>query len=240
MKSYFFTIVFFSVASVSFGQLELGPKAGYNHLFVTYSPSGSAAEMPEVSGLGFHLGVFAQIELSDGFYVGGELLGSLRSYNEFLSADNTLDGIRIKSETFVHRSPFYLDIPIFAKYSISLSGSRYSSDKLLSFYAGPVASLYMGGSGSRQETVRTEVLTQTTVLQTDTDFTKTEMKEYFNSFHLGAMAGVQFSLSMGLNFDLRLNRTLIPTNSTILDEYGKVNNTVIQLSVGYNIFGSQY
>ncbi|MFT6500473.1 MAG: hypothetical protein ACJASQ_000582 [Crocinitomicaceae bacterium] len=240
MKSLFFTIAFLSIASISFGQLELGPKVGYNYLFVSYSPSASSTETPEVSGQGFHLGAYAQIELSDGFYVGGELLASLRSYNEILGSDNTLDGIRIKNESFTHRSPFYLDIPIFAKYSLNLSGSRYSSDKMLSFYAGPVASLYMGGSGSTQETVRTEALNQTTIVQTDIDFTKTEMKEYFNSFHLGVMAGVQFSLSMGLNFDLRLNRTLMPTNSTVLDEYGKVNNTIIQLSLGYNIFGSQY
>lgn len=240
MKSHFFTIAFLFIASASFGQLELGPKVGYNHLFVSYSPSGSSVETPEVSGLGFHLGAFAQGELSDGFYVGGELLLSLRSYNEISSSDNTFDGIRIKNETFTHRSPLYLDIPIFAKYAINLSGSRYSSDKLLSFYAGPVASLFMGGSGSTEKTVLTDVLGQTTIIQTDTDFTKTEMKEYFNSFHLGIMAGIQYSMSMGLNFDLRLNRTLMPTNSNLLDEYGKVNNTIIQLSVGYNIFGSQY
>ena len=237
MKSIFTTLLFLCTFTLSFGQIEFGPKAGYNQLFVSYSGS----DAPKASGNGFNAGVFLQKDLTDELYVGGEFLLSLRAYNEELFFDETVDNIRVKSETYVYRAPLYLDIPVFLKYSMSMSGSRYSSDKLLSFYAGPQASLYMSGSGSSQKTTIVELLDQRTVEQTDIDFTKPELKEYFSPFHMGIVAGVQFSWSAGLNFDLRVTRSMIPTNrNNTLDEFGKVNNTMLQFTVGYNIFGSQY
>ena len=237
MKSTFLTLLFLCTFALSFGQIEFGPKAGYNQVFVSFS----ASNAPEVSGNGFNSGVFLQKDLTDKLYVGGEFLLSLRTYNEELSFDETVDNIRVRSESFVYRAPLYLDIPVFVKYAMNLSASRYSSDKLLSFYAGPQASIYMTGSGSSHETTIVELLDQITVEPTDVDFTKPELKEYFSPFHMGILAGVQFSLSAGLNFDLRVTRSLISTNrNNAMDEYGKVNNTLLQFTVGYNIFGSKY
>ena len=132
MKSTFLTLLFLCTFALSFGQIEFGPKAGYNQVFVSFSASDapevsiraldlrskaliefgpkagynqvfvsfSASDAPEVSGNGFNFGVFLQKDLTDELYVGGEFLLSLRTYNEELSFDETVDNIRVRSELF--------------------------------------------------------------------------------------------------------------------------------------------
>jgi hypothetical protein len=97
-----FIIIMTFLSSYSFGQFELGVKGGINinSVKTTDIPSGWAVDFNSI--IGFHVGLFTQIDLNEKFHLNSDLLFTRRGY-EVDDSETTID---------------YLEIPILLSYSI--------------------------------------------------------------------------------------------------------------------------
>ena len=239
MKKAIAFVVALSAATTSFGQHEVGVKAGYNYLMTNY-------EMPrvEADGGGYHFGAYYSYMPMDNVFLGGELLISSRRWNSILST--TTDGsILIKDEQYSFYSNHYLDIPLSIKYGIDMRKGRYGDSKYLLFYAGPTASLLMSTSGSIQRTTRIDAHDQVTVTQEDEVYQTQDLKTHFRPFQLGFNVGISYRFGFGLTVDARYQGYAFPTTKTelglgpadlvpISELEGGIKQGMLMFSVGYS------
>lgn len=229
-----------SVASFSFGQHEIGVKAGYNLLFTNYN-NPLEIEGIETDGGGYHFGGYYSYTPMDNLFLSGELLISNRSWNEIVRSNHE-GSIQTLEEVYTYYSNTYLEIPLSIKYGINMRRTRYGGNKYLLFYAGPSAHLLMGTKGSSQETFRVDAYGQTTVVQEEEIYAKSDLKEYFSPFQMGVHAGVGFSFDFGLTLDARYQTMLMPTNRADVqdlllgDGKGSIKQGMLMFSVGYSFF----
>ncbi len=239
MKTAIALAVALSAAVTSFGQHEIGAKAGYNYLFTNYDNTTAGAPDLETDGGGYHAGVYYSYTPEDNLFLAAELLISNRRWNEVSSSSTTGD-IVITEEQYTYYSNHYLEIPISVKYGINMRKGRYGDNKYLLFYAGPSAHLLMGTKGSTQETFRIDALGQSTVMQEEVIFKSNDLKKYFSPFQLGLHAGISYSFSFGLTVDARYQTMLMPTNkeetdaSTIGVGKGLIKQGMLMFSIGYS------
>lgn len=241
MKKAIAFIVAFSAAATSFGQHEVGVKAGYNYLMTNYESSDVTVE---TDGGGYHFGAYYSYSPMDNLFVGGELLLSSRRWNAISST--TSDGsIVVKNEQYSFFSNHYLDIPLSIKYGVNMRKGRYGDSKYLLFYAGPTASLLMSTSGSTQRTTRIDVFDQTTVTQEDEVYQTPDLKKHFRPFQLGFNVGVSYRFGFGLTVDARYQGYAFPTTKTehghgsddqapITELDGTIKQGMLMISLGYS------
>ena len=239
MKRSIALAVALSAAVTSFGQHEIGVKAGYNHLFTNYDNTIANAPELEMNGGGYHVGAYYSYTPEDNLFLAAELLISNRRWNE-ISRSSSGGDIVISDEQFTYYSNHYLDIPVSVKYGINMRKGRYGDSKYLLFYAGPTASLLMGTKGSTQETFRIDALGQSTVTQSEEIYKKEDLKNYFKSFQMGLHAGVSYRFGFGLTIDARYQMMLSPSNVEETDEStigvgkGMIKQGMFMFSVGYS------
>jgi hypothetical protein len=239
MKKAMAFVVALSAAATSFGQHEVGVKAGYNYLMTNYE-----SNSVETDGGGYHVGAYYSYSPMDNVFLGGEVLFSSRRWNAISS---TTDGnsILIKDDQYSFYSNSYVDIPLSIKYGMNFRRGRYGDSKLLLFYAGPTASLLMSTSGSTQRTTRIDVLDQTTVVQTDEVYQTQDLKTHFRPFQLGFNVGVSYRFGFGLMIDARYQGFAFPATKTELglgseelapipELEGAVRQGMFMVSIGYS------
>lgn len=238
MKKAIAFVVALSAAATSFGQHEIGAKAGYNYLFTNHD--GSELEV-ETNGGGYHVGGYYSYTPEDNIFIGGELLISNRRWNEITSS-STSSLVEVTEEEHTYYSNHYLEIPLSVKYGLNMRKGRYGDSKYLLFYAGPSAHLLLSTSGSSQKTYRIDAQAQTTVTQQDEVYETASLKEYFSPFQMGLNAGVSYRFGFGLTVDARYQFMLSSTNKDVSeslgtitqDEKGLIKQSMFMFSIGYS------
>lgn len=240
MKKAIALVVALSAAATSFGQHEIGVKAGYNYLMTNYESN----ETVETDGGGYHFGGYYSYSPMDNVFIGGELLISSRRWNA-ISSSTTDGSITMKKEQYSFYSNHYLEIPLSIKYGIDMRKGRYGDSKFLLFYAGPTASLMMGTSGSTQRTTRIDAHDQVTVTQDEETYRTEDLKMHFRPFQLGFNVGVSYRFGFGLTVDARYQGFAMPTTKTELglgpadlvpieELDGVVKQGMFMISIGYS------
>lgn len=231
--------VVLSAAATSFGQHEVGAKAGYNYLFTKYDNPTVGASQLETDGGGYHIGGYYSYTPEDNIFIAGELLISNRRWNEVSRTSNDAS-INVTEEEYTYYSNHYLEIPVMVKYGINMRKGRYGDSKYLLFYAGPSAHVLMGTRGSTQQTTRVDAHNQTTVVQEDEILKQEDLKKYFKPFQMGLNAGISYRFAFGLTLDARYQTMLSPTNFEETDEStigvgkGLIKQGMVMFSVGYS------
>lgn len=232
MKKILVFIAALSAGSVCLAQHDLGFKMGYSYLMGKYE-SPLSTNTVEMNSGGYSFGGYYSYTPMDNLFLSGELLISGRMWNE--TTIDVFEGSEVMTmnEQYTHYSNIYLEIPLSVKYGISFRRGRYGSNKYLLFYAGPSTHLLIGSSGSREETFRVDAQQQTTVLQEDIEFTKTELRDYFTPVQVGIHGGIQFAMEFGLNIDLRYQQLLMPV-SVDAESFGLLRQGMATFSIGYS------
>lgn len=192
------------VAVLAFGfanaqEVKFGAKAGLNVSTLT-------GDVNDVSSrVGFHVGGFAEIKLSDKFSVQPELLysaqGAKGSYNDF-------DGTDIISIDVTSKLA-YINVPVMAKY--------YVADKF-SLEAGPQIGFLVSAKEKHSFGGDSEEL---------------DIKDGLNSIDFGVNFGAGYDFTENVSVGVRYNLGLSNINKNEDGDSGKVKNSVFSLSVGY-------
>jgi hypothetical protein len=125
-----FWLLLYLVCSAKFinAQFQYGAKLGGN-----YNLLASSEENNDLSGFGYHLGLFTEYRLKNNFAGVGEILFTKRIINQMFYQTNPIGSLVTYKNIMIYN---YMDIPLLVSY-IKPSG--------IQFYLGPELSLLLGG-----------------------------------------------------------------------------------------------
>ncbi|MGB3607396.1 MAG: porin family protein [Psychroserpens sp.] len=194
----------FGFSNVGAQDVTFGAKAGVN--FASFG-----GDLEDLDGrTSFHLGVVAEFAISEKFSVQPELLFSGQGAGAEFS--ETFFGETISSETTFNLS--YLNLPIMAKYYVADGFSLEAGPYVGFLIGGESEETFSGGGESGSETE--------------------DSTELFKGLDFGLGVGTSYKLESGLFFSARYNLGLADiTDADDGDDAPKINNNVIQISVGY-------
>lgn len=206
MKKLFLTAAaVFALTAVNAQDITFGAKFGVN------LANADAGDFDTDVVTSFHIGVTAELPISDKFSVQPELLYSIQgaSLTETITED--------KYE-YLYKLNF-INLPIMAKYYVTQG---------LSLEAGPQIGFL----------VKAEVETDFTDSDDSSNNVSitTDLKDYYKSIDFGFNIGAGYKLESGLNFTLRYNlglSNLSDTDHEDVSDDSEWKNRVLQLSVGY-------
>ncbi len=206
MKKLFLTAAaVFALTAVNAQDITFGAKVGVN------LANADAGDFDTDAVTSFHIGVTAELPISDKFSVQPELLYSIQgaSLTETITED--------KYE-YLYKLNF-INLPIMAKYYVTQG---------LSLEAGPQIGFL----------VKAEVETDFTDSDDSSNNVSitTDSKDYYKSIDFGFNIGAGYKLESGLNFTLRYNlglSNLSDTDHEDVSDDSEWKNRVLQLSVGY-------
>ncbi len=236
MKKKILLICAMAVGASAVAQTSIGAKVGLNYTIISTSIDPEPDEKPEnASGIGFHLGGYAEIGLSDNIAIRPELLFSARGVQEDVTetSSSTFGGttttIENKSENSQTLS--YLEIPLLL---------AFKANEHFGLHIGPGFGLLMGGKvkskGSSTTTVTDGGSTNTTSSEFDVTFSGDDVTEDLNKMEIAIVVGAAYETDGGLNFGLRFWRGLNTVNKET--DFGgttvKSNTNMLQFSVGYS------
>jgi hypothetical protein len=208
MKKVFLTAVaVFGFAFANAQEVKYGAKAGLNLSNFAGDAEGNSAKV------GFQIGGFAEIKISDKFAIQPELLFSAQGAKEKESYKES--GITVTSEDIIKLN--YLNIPIMAKY--------YATEKLY-IEAGPQIGLLMSAKSEFKETETFGGLTETISGSAD-------VKKYFNSTDFGLNVGFGYIFTENIGAGVRYTSGLSNIGKDAPSDF-KVTNSNIAVSVSYN------
>ncbi len=208
-------VILTAVAVFAFGfanaqDVKFGVKGGLNVATLTGDIENASSK------IGFHVGGFAEIKISEKFAIQPELLystqGAKRDFSE------VFDGDAISTDAKINLA--YLNIPIMAKF--------YVADKF-SLEAGPQIGFLM--SAKRDVT---ESATIDGIFYSESE--KTDVKDFMKSIDFGVNFGAGYDFTENLSAGLRYNLGLSNINDVKGDDdanNSKTKNSVFSLSVGY-------
>ena len=207
MKKLFLTAAaVFALTAVNAQDITFGAKVGVN------LANADAGDVDTDAVTSFHIGVTAELPISDKFSVQPELLYSLQG----ASNSTTVAGVG-KTENLFKTN--FINLPVMAKYYVTEG---------LSLEAGPQIGFLIKAE------VETDI-TSSNVLLENSSIT-TDIKDRSKSVDFGFNIGAGYKLESGLNFALRYNLGLTNLNDTdhkdVADD-SEWKNRVLQLSVGY-------
>lgn len=189
--------------------VRFGAKAGIN--ISNYGGDDYDGISPDLK-TGFHLGMVAEIPVTDKFAFQPEVLYSTQGAK--LEEKSTYFGIIGNFD--VKSKLDYINVPLMAKYYIAQG---------LSLQAGPQIGFLVSAKLESENTLGTE-----------TEKIDEDIKKRFKSIDFGLNFGLGYQLDMGVFFDARYNLGLSDINDIKFEEGDKefkIKNNVIQLSVGY-------
>ncbi len=234
------------VVSKAAAQTQFGIKVGANYLIASQSISPEPKDpLPSVKGLGLQFGAYAKIPFSDMVGLRPELGFSFRrakSDNSVTTKASVVDGnnqvigsadVTVQTNTDQRLQYFQLAVPL------SLNPSTN-----FRVMVGPAIGFLMGGKLNEDVTTTvTNGIANNQPFTQDPTFVATEKKgsaatKDFSKAEVAVVAGVGYELDMGVDFDLRFYRAIVPTQdisqSTV--RYKAFTN-MIEFSVGYT-FGN--
>jgi opacity protein-like surface antigen len=179
-------------------EVKLGAKLGLNL-------SSLRSDMDFDSKIGFNLGVFAEINLSDKLIFQPELLYSTQG----ASLEQSFDSNSFK----ITNSVDYLNIPLTLKYGVT--------DKLFLEF-GPQLGFLLSGESKYEETYGGETTSETE-----------DIKEFTNSIDFGLNFGVSFDIAENIMIAARYNLGLSNIIDEEDGDDEKLQNSVFSLSLGY-------
>lgn len=196
--------------SVNAQQISFGAKAGLNLASI------SGDDTDDLDGrTGFHVGAVAEFSLSEKFSLQPELLYSTQGA-KFEDSGSIGTDLFFEEEFTIKLD--YIILPIMAKYYISNG---------LSIEAGP----QLGFIVSAKEDFE---ISETINGQTSSVSEEIDIKDEINSIDFGVNFGLGYKLVNGLNFAARYNLGLSNISDLEGSDDFKIQNSVIQFSVGYS------
>jgi outer membrane protein with beta-barrel domain len=183
-------------------ETKFGVKGGLNLSTLT----GDVADDTS-SKIGFHVGGFAEIKLSEKFSIQPELLFSTQGY-KYEENDSEFD---YSYEEKLNLS--YLNIPVMAKF--------YVAEKF-SLEAGPQLGILLSAKGKVEERIGDVTVSE------DHD-----VKDAYESIDFGVNFGAGYDFTENLSAGLRYNLGLTNIAKSEDGQDYKINNSVFSLSVGY-------
>lgn len=211
------------VASAAHAQSSFGGKAGFNYHIQGYSlgesaPTGATAPN-NIDGFGFHVGAFAQCDLSDKLFLRQELLYRTRNTQRMTQSSNTILDVTTVIDTEEKGNMSLLEFPILLGYRLS--------DRL-SLHVGPGMGILLGNkvtvSGTSSVTTGGQTVT-TTLDATD------RSREGLRSVEFAGLLGLGYRTEGGLDLGVRYWRGLTTINEDT--DLFAAHQNVIQFSVGY-------
>ena len=194
---------------VSAQEVEFGVKGGVNIANFT----GDETDDLE-SKIGFHIGGFAEIKISEKFSVQPELLFSTQGTK--MKEKYSEDGFDYDVSAKINTS--YINIPIMAKLYVTEG---------FSLEAGPQIGFLMSAKTKAEATVSAGGITQSGSEEVD-------VKDQFNTVDFGLNFGLGYKFTENLSAGARYNLGLSDINKEVEGEAISVKNSVIQVSIGYS------
>ena len=208
--SIFIAIMLFGFSTVNAQEINFGAKAGVNFASIT------GDDTDDLDGrTSFHVGIVAEIVISDKFSVQPELLYSSQGAT---SEDSyTEEDINIKEEGTVKLD--YINLPIMAKFYV---GEGFSLE------AGPQIGFLMNSEIEMKLTASGAGVSESISVTED-------LKDHIKGIDFGLNLGVGYKMENGLNFGARYNLGLSDANDDpeFFESDSYFKNSVIQVSVGY-------
>ncbi len=192
-------LVLFSL-TISIAQVNFGAKAGVN--FSNFSGDNEHNEMRT----GFHVGVVAELEISEQFSVQPELVYSAQG------ADYKNSGFEGGFYDGAYKLN-YINVPVVAKYYVSEG---------LSLEVGPQVGFLISAKEDWED------------INTGESAEDDDVKDSFKGIDFGANLGIGYKMESGLNFGAHYNLGFADLNDDP-ETFGTdtYKNSVIQVSVGY-------
>lgn len=205
-------VAVFGLTVVNAQEVSFGGKAGVNFATVT----GDETDGIE-SRTAFHVGVVAEIMISDKFSFQPELLYSAQGAKDSYSYTDTVFGLEESESAEIKIKYDYLNIPLMAKYYV-IDG--------LSIEAGPQIGFLLSSKSDGS---------YTSTLGADVEYENYEenLKKVTSGIDFGVNFGLGYKMENGLNFGARYNLGLSNVNDFEGSDNFKNQNGVFQISVGY-------
>ena len=201
-------IAVLGMTTVNAQEVKFGVKAGLNLASIT------GDETDNLDGrTSFHLGAVAEISISDKFSVQPELLYSTQGAKYEDSESGS--GFSYNEESTIKLD--YINLPIMAKYYVSEG---------FSIEVGPQIGFLMSAKEDYE-------YSETIDGETFSDSGEEDIKDSVSGIDFGLNLGLGYKLESGLNFGARYNLGLSNINDFEGSDEFKIQNSVIQVSVGY-------
>jgi hypothetical protein len=237
MKHIVFALGAFAIGTIASGQTLVGGKLGLNYTLISTTIDPEPDEAPDQgSGVGFHIGGYVQLSISDHVGVRPELLFSMRGFQEDRITTSTSTGpfgttVTDRSESENRTSYNYVEVPLLLSFQ---AGQKFGVQ------IGPGLGLLMGGkvksSGSHTQTVTDGGTTTTTT----TDFEETtrgsDVTDDLRKVEIGGVVGMIYETEGGVNFGIRYWRGLNTLNddTSFGDLTVKSYTNLFLVSLGYS------
>ena len=166
------------------------------------------------SKIGFHVGGFAEIKISEKFSVQPELLFSTQGAK--MEDKYSEGGLNYDVSAKINTS--YINIPVMAKLYVAEG---------FSLEAGPQIGFLMSAKTKAEATVSAGDITQSGSEEVD-------VKDQFNTVDFGLSFGLGYKFTENLSAGARYNLGLSDVNKEVEGQALSVKNSVIQVSIGYS------
>ena len=233
-------------ANATTAQVQFGIKLGTNYLIASQSISPTPKDAPPTpKGLGLQFGAYAKVPFSDLVGLRPELGFSFRRAKSDQTITNkvpVVDGndqqigsADLTTETKIDQRLQYFQV------ALPLTLNPSTNFRVM---VGPAIGFLMGGKLTEDETQTVSNGTANNQPFTqDPTFTSTTKKgsaatKDFKKTEVAVMAGGGYELDMGLDFDLRYYRAIVPTQDVSQPTYHyKAFTNMVEFSIGYT-FGN--
>ncbi|SHI96763.1 Outer membrane protein beta-barrel domain-containing protein [Mesonia phycicola] len=199
-------VAFLGISSVKAQEIEFGVKGGLN----VATLGGDASDDYDLdSRVGFHVGGFVEIPLSEKITFQPELLYSMQGAQLNLVYTDGLNSVSSEAKLKLD----YINVPFMFKYEVvdNLAVEVGPQIGFLINAKGEVEASVSGESGSYSDEI--------------------DVKDQYSTIDFAANLGVSYEFDMGLFAGARYNFGLIDIEEES-DDYSEINN-VFQLSIGY-------
>ena len=207
-------VALFGLTVVNAQDVKFGAKAGIN--VATLNNDNKVYDVESITA--FHIGVMAEIMLSDKFSFQPELMYSSQGAVES-SSINAVDfaGEPKSSDYETEYKLDYINLPLMAKYYVTEG---------LSLEAGPQIGFLLNSEADFK-------YSDTADGTTDSGSGTNNLKDFTSTIDFGLNFGLGYKLDNGLNFSARYNLGLSNVNDFPGSDDNKSKNSVLQVSVGF-------
>ncbi|MBK7554868.1 MAG: PorT family protein [Flavobacteriales bacterium] len=237
MKNIVLAIGAVAIGTSAFGQTLMGGKLGLNYTLISTMVDPEPDEAPDQgSGIGFHIGGYVQLAISEHVGVRPEVMYSIRGFQEDRISTTSYTGpfgttITDRSESKNRTAYNYLEVPLLLS---------FQPNKKFGIQVGPGFGLLMSGRVKRSGSNTNTVTDGNSSIVTTSDFDETisgsDVTDGLRKLEVGAVVGMIYETASGVNFGLRYWRGLntINEDTSFGDATVKSYTNLIQFSLGFS------